>query len=919
MLPISTRNAQKQKTIGLKINFLLNVKSFSALLLCFILVFQGIPDGLGEAIAAIEISDSSTLPAQSEQTPSGNSELLFISEEYDPAAVRLVVETTQNTDLHTLAEAVGGELVRTGPLDYCTLQFEGTKDTNEAADILQKTLQVPGVLSASWSKKYQTEGAVDTEVITTAVSDPEYSYQWGLQRVRADQVWQEGVTGQGVVIAVIDTGVDLDHPDLADANGSNLVKGYNAITRSTATSAVQDDNGHGTSVAGLIAARNNNKGIIGVAYNAKIMPIKAMDRNGEGEDAVIADGIIWAVDNGAKIINMSLGSDEETKILDDALQYAADKGCLLIGASGNVSGSTSQVYSHQTTAGTSEVSYPAANPNVLAVSALDSSNVITDFSLTGSEVLLSAPGKRILTDYWSNTETGYAYMTGTSIAAPFVTGAAALLWSKYPGLMADQIKQALIGSAYDLGQEGRDNDYGYGRLDIYRALKTFGTLQRYAAPAVLGWEGGIVAAGNTGEEPAVELTIPTGAFALQVDSTGTEKKINISISEAKSPASFPEGIISGSGVYAISWGEVLPEKVLNLTVKAELPASYAYGSETNYLAYLYRWSGSRWIRAGGGFSTNAAEVEVSIYEPGTYRVGWSPNSNTDRIAGSDRITTALAIAREAFPTGADTVVIARADDFPDALAGAPLAYKYHAPILLTYPNELPQEVYQAVQDLNPNEIIILGGTGAVSAAVEAKLANIAAVKRLAGNNRYDTAAAVADTLGTKGQAVVVSGVNFPDAIAAASFAAVEGKPILLTSSGILNSETLIALKKSAITATEVIGGSGAVSGNVLSELPSPVRIGGADRYATSAGVLQEHKTAGQVLYIATGMNFPDALTGGILAATSSSNILLVSQSGLSASQKVLLSSYKGKTVIAIGGAKALPSSVLTEIRQLGLL
>ncbi|WP_034379038.1 S8 family serine peptidase [Dehalobacter sp. UNSWDHB] len=907
MLPISTRNPQKQRMILLRGHLRaipsLNIKACLAVLICLALVFQGIPGGQEKVAAALEIS--------SEQLP--------IMEEYDPEAARLVVETTQGTDLGTLEEAVGGELVRTGPMDYCTLQFQGTNDANKAEDILQKTLQFPGVLNASWSKKYQTEGTANTEVFTTAVSDPEYSYQWGLQRVRADQAWKEGTTGQGVIVAVIDTGVDLDHPDLADGTNSNLVKGYNAITRSTAATAAQDDNGHGTSVAGLIAALNNNKGIIGVAYNAKIMPIKAMDRNGEGEDTVIADGIIWAVDNGAKIINMSIGSDEETKILDDALQYAANKGCLLIAASGNVSGSTSQAYSHQTVTGTSEVSYPAANPNVLAVSAVDFSDVITDFSLTGPEVLLAAPGKRILTDYWSVTETGCAYMTGTSIAAPFVTGAAALLWSKYPGLTVDQIKQALIESAYDLGQEGRDDDYGYGRLDIYRALKTFGALQRYTSPAALGWEGGIVAAGSTGEESAVELTVPTGAFALQIDSTGMEKKITISIAEVKSPGSFPEGIISGSGVYAIGWGEVLPEKILNLTVKAELPTSYAYGSETGYLAYLYRWSGSRWIRAGGGFSTNAAKVEVSIYEPGTYQVGWSPAPANDRIAGSDRITTALAIAREAFPTGADTVVIARADDFPDALAGAPLAYKYHAPILLTYPNELPQEVYQAVQDLNPNKVIILGGTGAVSAAVEAKLANIAAVKRLAGNNRYDTAAAVADMLGTKGQAVMVSGINFPDAIAAASFAAVEGKPILLTSSGILNSETLLVLKKSSIITTEVIGGSGAVSGNVLSELPSPVRIGGADRYATSAGVLREHKTAGQVLYIATGTNFPDALTGGILAATGSSNILLVSQSGLSAGQKTLLSSYKGKTVIAIGGAKALPGSVLTEIRQLGLL
>ncbi|MCG1024849.1 S8 family serine peptidase [Dehalobacter sp.] len=921
-------------------NPLTKVKSFSVLLLCLVLIFQGIPGNVGKTAIAMETSDYLVLSVQSEQPSAKDSAQPLITEEYDPEADRLVVETTQGTDLLALAEAIGGKLVRTGPMDYCMLQFQRTNDPKEAKDILQKTRQFPGVLSASWSKKYQTEGTVearetignvdtigtvgtlgsgDTKVYRTAVSDPEYSYQWGLQRVRADQAWNEGATGQGVIIAVIDTGVDLDHPDLADSSGSNLVKGYNAITRSAAAGAAQDDNGHGTSVAGLIAALNNNQGIIGVAYNAKIMPIKAMDKNGEGEDAVIADGIIWAVDNGAKIINMSIGSDEETKILDDALQYAANKGCLLIAASGNVSESTSQAYSHQTAAGTSEVSYPAANPNVLAVSAVDSSDVITDFSLTGPEVLLAAPGKRILSDYWSSTETGLGYMTGTSIAAPFVTGAAALIWSKYPGLTADQIRQALIESAYDLGQEGRDDNYGYGRLDIYRALKTFGTLQRHISPAALGWEGGIVSAGSAGEEPAVELSVSVGTFALQVNSIGTEKKINISISEAISPGGFPKGIISGSEAYSISWGEALPEKVLNLSIKTELSGSAMAGTESGYLASLYRWSGSRWIRVGGGFSADSKAVEVSIYEPGTYKVGWSPAPDTDRIAGPDRILTALAIAAEAFPTGADTVMIARADDFPDALAGAPLAYKYHAPVLLTYPNELPQEVFQAVQDLNPNKIILLGGTSAVSETVEAKLSGVAAVQRLAGSNRYDTAAALADMLGTKGQAVVVSGANFPDAIAAASYAAVEGKPILLTSSSILNSETQLALKKSSVTATEVIGGNGAVSGDVMAELPSPVRVSGTDRFATSAAVLKEHKTAGQAFYIATGMNYPDALTGGILAATGSSNILLVSQSGLSAGQKTLLSSYKGKTVIAIGGTKALPDTVIAEIRRLGLL
>jgi len=828
--------------------------------------------------------------------------------DYNTDAEKLNVEINTGADLSSLAAACGGEIVRTGPLNYVTLQF---KD-NEKKQILQKVLAQPGVLAAEWSKEYQisapdVNSTASMETTSLSYSEPQYSEQWALKKIRANQVWDEGVTGEGVTVAVIDTGVDLDFPDLVYNSQSNLVDGYNAITRSTEKNSVQDDNGHGTSVAGLIAALNNNLGIIGIAYHAKIMPIKAMDKDGKGDDAVIADAIIWAADHGAKIINMSLGSSSETKILDDALAYAAAKGCLLIGASGNIEGSGAPI--------ASAVNYPAADENVIAVSAVDSNDKIAGFALTGPEIRLTAPGVKIITDIWTKSDTGVGYMSGTSIAAPFVSGAAALLWSKYPSQTAAGIRQALVSSAYDLGSQGRDDNYGYGRVDVYRALKTLQEQKTFSSPAALGWEGGrIFLAGTSGEEPAAVLTIPAGAFSFKVDAAGSESKINFALETAVSPAGFPPGIVPASAAVAVKpWGESLAEKPLRLELKLNPPESKNTKEE---IAYLYQWSGSRWIRAGGGFSESSSSIAVTVYEPGTYRAGWSAVSDGERISGSDRIRTALEIAREAFPTGTDTVILTREDSYPDALAGVPLAYRYHAPILLTDPNSLPVEVNQLIKDLAPKKIIILGGTKAVASSVETALQNIAYVTRIAGDNRYATAAAIAGILGTKGRAVVVNGANFPDAIAMASSAAQTGTPILLTPAGNLNESAADTLRKLSVVSTEVIGGSGVISPAVYSQLPDPARLSGNDRYATSAAVVEANKPQGEILYVATGLNFPDALTGGILAAVNSSAILLLSPQGLTDAQTRVLQTISGKKVVALGGQGAVSDQVLAQVKAL---
>jgi len=766
-------------------------------------------------------------------------------------------------------------------------------------------------------------------------------------------------------------GVDLTNPEFKDPSSgrNNLVQGYNAFTRSSDSEDVQDDNGHGTAMAGVIAAlKDNNKGIVGIAPDAKIMPIKAMDADGEGEDSIIADGIIWAVDNGAKIINLSIGSEEQSKILDDALKYAADKGCLLVGASGNKKGfdDGQPIQSDQTQEPISnEVAYPGADPNVLAVSAVDRYDRITDFSLIGPEVRLSAPGNRILTTFWSPDEIGLAYSTGTSIATPLVSASAALLWSGYPELTAQDIERALFSSASDLGARGQDDQYGFGRVDVYRAFQTLQEQESYSSPASLGWEGGKIYTGGTAAEPTAELTVQPGTFSLQVDNQGRDERISFSIGEDTSPADFPTGIIPAGDTYSISpWGEELVSKPLTLTLKLtplevqteetdnqeavetedpseaegmteaeETPQAEETGAneeaveedspitETNdptekNISYLYKWSKDRWIRVGGGVSQDSPTMQVTIYEPGTYRAGWSPEPESNRISGSNRISTALEIAKEAFPTGADTVIVARADTFPDALAGAPLAYQLHAPILLTFPEQLPLEVYQTIEELAPENIIILGGTGAVSPTVENQLANFTYVSRIAGTNRYGTAAAVAEIMGNKGQAVVVNSLDFPDAIAAASHAAYQGKPILLTPAGDLNKETADVLKRLSVTDIQVIGGTGVITPEVFDQLIHPTRLSGINRFATSAEVIQANPPEGRILYIATGLNFPDALTGGVIATTNLSNILLIPQAGPTEIQIQLLQTLQGRKVIALGGEGAVSIDALQKVQEL---
>jgi len=272
---------------------------------------------------------------------------------------------------------------------------------------------------------------------------------------------------------------------------------------------------------------------------------------------------------------------------------------------------------------------------------------------------------------------------------------------------------------------------------------------------------------------------------------------------------------------------------------------------------------------------------------------------TNRIAGSSRYSTAVAISQEGWATS-DTVILATGVDFPDALAGGPLAYKENAPILLTKPTSLSAETELEIKRLKAKKVIILGSKGAISLEVEAKLKSMGvAVERIGGSNRFDTAALIAKRLPSN-QAVIAYGFNFPDVLSISPYAAKNVVPILLTRTDKVPAETLSAM--SGKTNTIIVGSTGAVNDSVMKQFPKPVRYGGKTRFDTGKEIITKLPMGTGKAYIATGRNFPDALAGSVLAARNNAPILLVNENDIPTATKDLITQYDGFSILGSQGA-----------------
>lgn len=322
-----------------------------------------------------------------------------------------------------------------------------------------------------------------------AVWTQEDTLGYGVSTIEAEVVWGgfpratnliPGQGGAGVNVAVIDTGIDCGHPDLAPNcwYGASYVKGAKPI----------DDHGHGTHVAGIIAARDNGFGVIGVAPEVTLYAVKVLDANGSGSFSAVASGIVWATRNGMDVINMSLGGSGFSQAVADAVKAASDAGVLVVSAAGN-SGCCDRVL------------YPAKLPESMAVAAVDANDQRASFSSTGPEVDVAAPGVAVLSTVPQGTcrlcdPSGYRSLSGTSMAAPHVTGTGALLISR--GLTNLEAWAQISGTATDLGFPGFDLFYGWGRVDALAA-----TTEAPSFPPI----------GDT-TPPTVAITAPSDGYVI---------------------------------------------------------------------------------------------------------------------------------------------------------------------------------------------------------------------------------------------------------------------------------------------------------------------------------------------------------------------------------------------------------------------
>jgi thermitase len=408
-------------------------------------------------------------------------------------------ENATDDERHALIADIEGELVNWLPqIGVAEVRLATTGETAQAlikgnaAEIAQKRWQATGrhrLLTQLIENNVVVEG-------TYQPNDPDLNNQqrsYPLQTTRTLQGWDYTRGDSTVVIAVLDSGINFAHPEF----GSRLLPGYDFVNDDNDPS---DDHGHGTHTAGIIAAGIDNElGMVGVCPECTILPVKVLNQNNAGTWSGVAQGILYATDQGARVISLSLGAAVSSKTLEAAVDYATEHNVLVIAAAGNM--------------GVDRKFYPAALENVMAVSATDGTDQRWALSNMGAYIDVAAPGHAVYSTYndLGNYYSGYNYMSGTSMAAPHVAGLAGLLISQKPERTIANLYQIITSTADKLTQSDHDSYFGYGRINVERALTLEMETQPATEEAVIDAEQPATAeeqATTTSEQPIQAIYMP---------------------------------------------------------------------------------------------------------------------------------------------------------------------------------------------------------------------------------------------------------------------------------------------------------------------------------------------------------------------------------------------------------------------------
>jgi len=419
----------------------------------------------------------------------------------------------------------------------------GARDADEIAGLGVHILDLPeqadeAGFAHAMAQRPEVEFAELDKIVAPAdmtPNDPWYVDQWHLRKIGAPAAWSTTTGNSNVVIAVLDTGVDGTHPDLAP----NMVAGWNVYGNNSNAS---DTGGHGTAVAGTaVTSSNNGIGVAGVAWGCKIMPVRITDSTGYALWSDAAKGLTWAADHGARVANLSfVASDSST--VKSAAQYFQSKGGVVTVSAGNYS----------------TFDATADNPYVLTISATEPTDVLASFSNTGNNVDLAAPGTNIRTTGFAGS---YQAVSGTSFSAPIVAGLAALVISANPSLTANQVQDIMKQSADDLGAAGWDPSFGWGRVNAARAVALAG--------------GGSV----DSTSPAVNISSPAGGAivsgSVTIAVTATD---NVGVTSVSLTIDGVAGGTDSSSPYGFQWDSTT---AINGTHTLTASASDAAGNSSS--------------------------------------------------------------------------------------------------------------------------------------------------------------------------------------------------------------------------------------------------------------------------------------------------------------------------------------------------
>lgn len=336
-----------------------------------------------------------------------------------------------------------------GDIDYQVLKEIGATVYSELDAISSVVATIPSSTVMKAATELSIKPISNEAIFKAAVQQP----NWGYHQIKAPNALNLGYTGKGVKIAIIDSGINSKHPDLAVAGGASMIEGESPFI---------DGAGHGTHVAGVIAAQNNSIGVIGAAPDAEIYSVKVLSSQGAGTLQAVMEAIQWTIDNDMDIINMSLTTASNVPELEELLKKANELGIIVVAAAGNIETiDTEGMYVQNT----SNVLYPARYPSVIAVGSTGKNNRHSGFSYKGDAVELVAPGEAINSTF-STTQTighnDYRTSEGTSVSTPFAASVFAQYKEAFPHLTAGQLRETVKRGTLDLGPIGKDSSFGYG-------------------------------------------------------------------------------------------------------------------------------------------------------------------------------------------------------------------------------------------------------------------------------------------------------------------------------------------------------------------------------------------------------------------------------------------------------------------------